>query len=107
MDGCHDPLAALAELELRFNGPIPVPLRRAALLGSPTVAERLAAEGQIAFFTALVRGQLAIIRVRRTDGSFYPSLLDDLALYRRQRRFWRARARRLADELARGGAPRP
>jgi len=45
----------------------------------------------------MVRGQLRAIRARRADGSFYPKMLADLALYRRQHRRWRRLARRLAD----------
>lgn len=89
-------LDALAELERRFNGPIPEPLRLAARLGSPERVEFLRAEGQAAFFRAMTLGQVAILRRRRADGSAYPALLEDLALYRRQWRRWRRRARTLA-----------
>jgi hypothetical protein len=91
-----DPLPLLAELERRYDGPVPAPLRRVARLGSAGAARRLAAEGQAAFFAAMVRGQLRAIRLRRADGSFYPALLDDLALYRRERRRWRRIGRLLA-----------
>jgi len=83
-------LAALAELERRFNGPIPEPLRRAAQLGSPERVALLQAEGQRAFFRSMLRGQVAIIRQRRLDGSFYSALLADLVLYRQGWRRWHA-----------------
>jgi hypothetical protein len=85
----HDPLPATAELERRYDGPVPPLLRRVARLGSARAARRLEAEGQAAFFTALARGQIRAIRLRRADGSFDPALLADLALYRRERRRWR------------------
>jgi hypothetical protein len=40
----HDPLAALAELERRYDGPIPERLRLIALLGSARAVQRLQAE---------------------------------------------------------------
>jgi hypothetical protein len=92
----HDPLPATAALERRYDGPIPPPLRLIAQLGSARAVRRLRAEGQAAFFTAMARGQLRAIRLRRADGSFYPALLADLALYRRERRRWRRIARLLA-----------
>jgi hypothetical protein len=92
----HDPLAACAELERRYDGPVPPPLRLVARLGSAGAVRRLQAEGQAAFFTAMARGQLRAIRLRRADGSFYQAMLADLALYRRERRRWRRIARRLA-----------
>jgi hypothetical protein len=87
-----DPLAALAELERRYDGPIPEPLRRIARHGSGHVVRRLHAAGQAAFFTAMARGQIRAIRLRRRDGSFYPAMLEDLGLYRDERRRWRQRA---------------
>ena len=99
VDGTHC-LAALSDLERRFDGPIPEPLRRAALLGHSLLPLRLLAEAQVCFFTALVRGQIATIRQRRRDGSFYEQLVADLAFYRERRRIWRrerARLWRLAE----------
>ena len=93
----HDPLPDLDALERCYDGTIPQSLRLAARLGSAAAVRRLHAEGQAAFFTAMARGQLAAIRARRADGSFYPALLDDLALYRRERRRWRRLAARPDD----------
>jgi hypothetical protein len=95
----YDPLPAYDALECRYDGHIPQHLRLAARLGSAASVRMLHAEGQAAFFTAMARGQLRAIRRRRADGSFYPSMLADLALYRRERRRWRriaAAARHLA-----------
>jgi hypothetical protein len=93
-------LAALSDLERRFDGPIPEPLRRATLLGHSLLPLRLLAEAQVCFFASLVRGQIAMIRQRRRDGSFYQRLIADLAFYRERRWLWRrelARLRRLAE----------
>ena len=94
-----DALSTLAALEQRYDGPIPEPLLRAARLGSPALAELLLAEGQARFFKGMAQGQLAIIRRRRGDGSLYPGLFADLALYRRRWRAWHCRARRLREAL--------
>jgi hypothetical protein len=58
------------------------------------------ARAETAFFAAMIRGQAKTIRQRRGDGSFYPALLHDLDLYRRQYRAWR----RLAHQLGKAGA---
>jgi hypothetical protein len=97
----YDPLPAYAELERRYDGPVPPQLRLVARLGSARDLRRLEAEGQAAFFTAMARGQLRAIRLRRADGSFYPALLADLALYRRERRRWRRIARLFARDAER------
>lgn len=88
-------LAALSDLERRFDGPIPEPLRRATLLGHSLLPVRLLAEAQVSFFAALVHGQIATIRQRRRDGSFYEQLVSDLAFYRERRRLWRRELVRL------------
>lgn len=93
----HDPRRALAELERRFDGPVPPALKLVARHGTLRAVRLLQARGQEAFFAAMIRGQLRAIRARRQDGSFYPAMLKDLALYRRQRRRWRRIARRLAE----------
>src|ERR1700745_3159600 len=94
VDGAHC-LAALSELERRFDGPIPAPLRQATLLGHSLLPPRLLAEAQVCFFASLVRGQIATIRERRRDGSFYPQLVADLTFYRERRRAWRREIARL------------
>jgi hypothetical protein len=88
-------LAALSDLERRFDGPIPEPLRQATLLGHSLLPLRLLAEAQVCFFASLVRGQVATIRQRRRDGSFYEQLVADLAFYRERRRLWRRELARL------------
>ena len=93
-----DALAALAELERRYDGPIPEPARRAVLAGSAREAERHAAAAEARFFAGRVRNQVRAIRLRRAAGCRVPDLLADLALYRREWRRWHARARRLLDE---------
>jgi hypothetical protein len=90
-----DALAAIADLERRYDGPIPAEVRLVARLGSADIVERLFAEGQSAFYKSLVRGQLRIIRRRRAEGSFYPALVDDLRTYRQGWRRWHRRRCRL------------
>lgn len=92
----------IEELELRFNGPVPEPLRMAARYGSAMRLALLEAEGQSAFFRAMVLGQIEIIRHRRRDGSFYPALLTDLALYRERWRYWRRNAQARRQSLDAG-----
>src|SRR5690348_2426646 len=79
---------ALDELERIYNGPIPEPARSIARIGSPAALMLVRATAEAAFFTAMARAQLATIRRRRADGTSYPALIADLALYRRQRRAW-------------------
>jgi hypothetical protein len=96
MEGDGAALRRLAELERRFDGPIPEPLRRIAALGSAERVLLLEAEGQAMFFRALIRDQIeAIRRHRKGRGGVPESLLRDLALYRRQELFWRREAARL------------
>jgi hypothetical protein len=86
-----DPLAALSELERRYNGPVPEPLRQAAQLGSAELSRLRHAEAEAAFLKTHLRDQIQLIRRRRAAGSFHPSLLADLRLYRRRWRHWRLR----------------
>jgi hypothetical protein len=86
-----DPLAALGELERRYNGPVPEPLRQAAQLGSAELSRLRHAEAEATFLKTLLRDQIRLIRRRRIAGSFHPSLLADLRLYRRRWRHWRLR----------------
>ena len=94
-------VATLDELERIYNGPIPEPARSIAKLGSPAALLLVRATAEAAFFAAMARGQLRTIRQRRRDGTCYPALFDDLALYRRQRLAWR----RLAATIAQREAP--
>ena len=87
-----DPLAALGELERRYNGPVPEPLRQAAQLGSAELSRLRHAEAEAAFLKTLLHDQVQLIRRRRAAGSVQPSLLADLRLYRRRWRHWRRRA---------------
>jgi hypothetical protein len=87
-----DPLAVLAELERRYNGPVPEPLRQAAQLGSAELSRLRHAEAEAAFLKTLLRDQIRLVRRRRAAGSFDPSLVDDLRLYRRRWRHWHRRA---------------
>ena len=64
--------------------------------GSGDALARVEAAGEARFFAAMVRGQIRTIRRRRADGSFYPALLADLALYWRGWRLWSAVRRRLS-----------
>ncbi len=96
-------------LEQTFNGPIPPAALAVARHGSPEMVALIQADGQRAFFAGMVRGQVRAIRGRRADGSFYPALIDDLAMYRRQFRGWNRLAhalRRTVDaQLAERAAP--
>ena len=102
--GC---LEALSALERRFDGPIPDWLREATFLGGLVLPELLRAEAQGCFFASLIRGQIAIIRQRRKDGTFYPELVSDLGFYRGGRRVWRAELIRLGRLVAPHGAEKP
>jgi hypothetical protein len=95
-----DPLAALGELERRYNGPVPEPLRQAAQLGSAELARLRHAEAEAAFLKTLLRDQLRLIRTRRAARSVHPSLLADFRLYRRRWRHWRRRAMAAQAALA-------
>lgn len=94
-----DPMAALDALERRYDLPLSGKARRVARCGSETRLRLIEATGQAEFFRSLARGQVAIIRRRRRDGSFYPDLMDDLALYRRETARWARHARGLRAQL--------
>jgi hypothetical protein len=100
LHAARDPLDAIAELERRFDGPIPEPVRLLARLGSEAAVQLLQAEGQAAFFKAMVTGQIRAIRRRRAEGSEYPAMAGDLALYRTQLRHWRGLARELRERVS-------
>lgn len=78
-----DAAPTFAELERRYDGPIPEPLRRAALFGSTRQALGLAARAEARFLAALIDRQIETMR----DRGAHPDdrLLADLALYRRER----------------------
>jgi hypothetical protein len=97
-----DVLAAIADLERRYDGPIPAELRLVARLGSADIVERLFAEGQAAFYTSMVLGQLRTIRGRRAEGSIYPGLVDDRRTYGQGWRRWRRRRGMLRAGSGRG-----
>ena len=96
----HNALSAIAELERRYNGPLPAASLLVARLGSAEAVELLFAEGQAAFYKRMVITQLGVIRQRRRDGSFYGALLADLDLYRRCWRRWHRESRALRAALA-------
>jgi len=93
-------LPHLGFLERSHDGPLSGEARRIALAGSPMRHVALQAAAEAAFFHAMIRGQIRTIRSRRADGSFYPALLDDLRLYRRQWRAWRRLGRSCAASAA-------
>jgi hypothetical protein len=78
----------LAELESLYDGPIPDQARAVARFGTPAMVMLIRARAETAFFRGMVRGQLRTIRRRRADGSAYPALYEDLALYLRHCRAW-------------------
>ena len=98
-------LDALAELEQRYDGPIPEPLWRLARFGSIKPLRLMEAESQAAFFTRLARDQHAALRHARRVGLVPTGLTHDLALYRRRRRWWRRKAARLRGDGPEKRAP--
>lgn len=92
MPETHDFLASIDDLERRHDGPLAGVARLLARAGSAAALRQLEATGQATFFRHMARRQIALIRARRRDGSFYPALIRDLALYRREARRWRALA---------------
>jgi hypothetical protein len=91
----HNALSAIAELERRYNGPVPAESLSIARMGSAEAVELLFAEGQAAFYKRMVIAQLAVIRQRRRDHSSYAALFTDLDLYRRCWRRWHRESRAL------------
>src|SRR5207248_139916 len=71
-----------------ITGPIPDQARAVARLGTPAMVMLIRARAEAAFFRGMARGQLRAIRRRRADGSAYPALYEDLALYIRHCRAW-------------------
>jgi hypothetical protein len=72
-------LVRLAELERRFDGPMPAAQLRSARFGSPHRAARVAALGQARFLARLIRDAASASDATRPR-------LDELAFYSRQRR---------------------
>jgi hypothetical protein len=83
---------------LMVDGTLSDPLRRLiALGGTPEMLALAEANGQVAFWTEMARGQGRAIRARWAEGTMYPEMRDDLALYLRSRRKWQ----RIAADLRR------
>lgn len=78
-----DALSRLADLEQRYTGPIPQGALDFVRYGSAEARDLLAAEGSVAFYRSMIRGQVRAIRARLADGSYFPAMLEDLAYYRR------------------------
>src|ERR1700761_7884738 len=83
---------SLEDLHQTYDGPIPQHALDVARLGSSLMVELVRAEGQARFFKSMLTGQFAAIRGRKADGSYYPSMANDLALYLREWRRWRRTA---------------
>jgi hypothetical protein len=82
-------MTTLTELHQTYDGPIPQHALAVARLGSSLMVELVRAEGQARFFKSMLTGQIAAIRSRKADGSYYPSMANDLALDLRE---WRRTA---------------
>ena len=80
------------EAQRFYDGPLP--LRAALRGGGARTAGRRQAQSEAAFFTNLVAKQLMALRARSPGAS--QRLLDDLALYRTERRRWRSLAKSLS-----------
>lgn len=84
----------LAELERRFDGPVPVRLREAALAGGVDELARRRARADLRVYRGLIRDTIACLRaLRRSDGPAAPepagreaTLMAQLAWYRERRR---------------------
>jgi hypothetical protein len=89
-----DVLGTLAELERRYDGPIPES-RRQCLRNSGHHGLLVEARGQAQLFRALVLDQTEAIRRARHNGVIPGRLLADLKLYRQHDFLWRREVRRL------------
>ncbi len=84
----------LAELERRYDGPIPAPLRAAALAGGAERLARRRARADLRVYRSLIRDTIACLRaLRRAPGHHQPepgtretALLAQLRWYRDRRR---------------------
>ena len=84
-------LQRLAELERRYDGPIPP-----YMLSPPNLYALNSARENMRFMAQMVRRQVSAIRARRS--LFWPDeprMFDDLRLYWRRRRRYQAEAIRL------------
>jgi hypothetical protein len=86
----------LGDLERQFNGPIPAAARDLARHGAHAPVLLLRARGEATFFATMASAQIRTLRQRRADGSFRPTLVEDLGFYLRRRRAWRRVAAALA-----------
>lgn len=100
-------MTALNELHQMYDSAIPAPVLAVARYGSPEMVAFLKAVGQRAFYRSMIAGQIKAIRVRRADGSFYPSLLSDLAMYRRQFSAWNKIAHEMRRKVDAAAVPAP
>ena len=91
-------LARLAELECRYDGPIPACERRKLEFGSLLAAEIAETKAEIAFFRTLVQRarEAAKARRRRGDRPRAAALRNDAWLYLHA---WRKRRHKLAELL--------
>ncbi|MFQ5954223.1 MAG: hypothetical protein ACE5JZ_04090 [Kiloniellales bacterium] len=107
--GAADPLA---ELERRFDGPVPVPLREAALAGGADELARRRAGADLRVYRGLIRDTIACIRALRRSAEQFAggraareaALKAQLAWYRERRR---QPLRRLLGRPGRGVEERP
>jgi hypothetical protein len=90
----------LNALHQTFDGIIPTAVLAVTKHGTPEMVALIRADGEVAFFRSMIVGQIKTIRARRADGSFYPALINDLQLYRRQFRAWNKLAHDLRREIA-------
>jgi hypothetical protein len=97
-----DVLAAIADLERRYDGPIPADCGWSRDSARPISSSGYSPKGRAALYTSMVLGRLRIIRSRRAEGSYYPGLVDDLRTYRQGWRRWHRRRGRLRAASSRG-----
>jgi hypothetical protein len=91
------PLARFADLERRYDGPIPLHLRDRALADNWQIVEERRAAARVKFFDDMAHFQVAAIRGRRQAGTAHAGLRRDLQLYLERRRHWRRVLGRLRD----------
>lgn len=95
-----NPTARIAELERRYDGPIPWAERAVAFFGHPTVILLLQATARAAYFRHLAVSQWRkVICPRRRDGTYQPYMADDCRLYIREARKAEREEARLTAEV--------